>query len=213
MKKFLKPIAAAAIAVCVCLSLSACGNSEEQDLEKRLNALDGMSEEAERELEKGLNALDDENSAASENPQAAAAARYLAEKLYTFAKGGLARLAVSNEEVPDFNVYKYELMSEKSGKFETEINGKTKKVKYDLDKSDVYGEVKNYDIKYVTVTVDGVSCTYPEGADKVELVDAFANLAVTFSGIAPNSKVTVLGAILYANILPMSQAVCSTAIL
>lgn len=59
MKKILKSVTASAIFVCVCVSMSACGNFEEQNLENRLNALDGMSaEEAERELEQGLNALD-----------------------------------------------------------------------------------------------------------------------------------------------------------
>ena len=59
MKKILKSVTAAVLAACVCVSMSACGNSEEKDLEKKLNALDGMSaEDAEREIEKGLNALD-----------------------------------------------------------------------------------------------------------------------------------------------------------
>lgn len=195
MKRNIKSFAAAVMAVCVCITMSACGNSgtSEKDIENKLGQLDKMSaEDAEKEIEKGLAALD-EDTAASEDPQAAAAAEYLAEKIFSSAQGYINRLSIDNKPVPDFNEIKYELLEEKSGKFETEINGKKKKIKWNLDDSDVYGEVKNYHTKYVIVTVDGVSCTYPEGADKQEMVDAFENLTVTFSGTAPQSKVNISG--------------------
>lgn len=195
MKKSYKSIFAAFLAICTCVSLVGCGGGEpsEQDIENRLEQLDEMpDDEAEKEIEKALEALD-ENSTASEDPQAAAAAKYLAEKIFNSAQGYIDRISIDGKPVPDFNEIKYELLEEKSGKLEAEINGKKKKVKWDLDDADIYGEVRNYAVKYVTVTVDGVSCTYPEGADQLEIVDAFENLTVTFSGTAPRSKVTISG--------------------
>ncbi len=195
MKKSFKSVIAVFLAFCTCISMVGCSSGEptEKDIENRLNELDGMSaEEAEREIEKAWNDADG-NSAASEDPQAYAAAEYLAERLYTLSEIYLGKLAISAEPVPDFNEIKYELLDEKSGKFETEINGKKKKIKWNLDDADVYGEVKSYEPKFVTVTVDGVSCTYPKGADKIEMVDAFENLTVTFSGTAPQSKVSISG--------------------
>lgn len=187
---------AAVIAVCISIAMTACGSSEitERDIENNLDRLDEMSaEDAEKEIEKAWGDDGEKNAAVSEDSQAYAAAEYLAEKIYSASSAYLARLAISAEPVPDFNEMKYELFEEKSGKIETEINGKKKKVKWNLDDADVYGEVKNYQSKYVTVTVDGVKCTYPEGADKVETVDAFENLQVTFSGTAPQSKVSISG--------------------
>lgn len=61
MKNSYRSIFAAFLAVCTCISLVGCGGGEptEQDIENRLEQLDGMSaEDAEKESEKGLGELE-----------------------------------------------------------------------------------------------------------------------------------------------------------
>ncbi len=195
MKKSYKAIIAAVLVAFSVVSMAGCGN-EESDLESNLERLDQMdAADAEAEIEKGLQGLDG-GSTAEATSESAAIAQYLSKVLYVCAAGDLTEIGISNGTAPtDFNTYKYELLDETSGKIEAEIDGKTKKIKWNLDDADVYGKVdeKNFSCKYVTVTVDGVSYTYPEGADKKDYIDPFADLDVTFSGISPNSTVSLSG--------------------
>lgn len=64
MKKNYRSVFAAFLAIFTCASFVGCGGGEptEQDIENRLEQLDGMSaEDAEKEIEKGLGELDEAN--------------------------------------------------------------------------------------------------------------------------------------------------------
>lgn len=198
--KQVKSILAAALAFYMCLSMAGCGESKksiddmtEEDFEQALMEIDGMSDkEFEQRINSGSN-----NSASSESVETAAAS-YMAKLIHDCAASYSVKLQMSGQFLPeDFNILKNELISEgyfeKKGKFETTINGKSKKVKWNMDDADVTGKMNNGIIQYVTVTADGVSCTYPEGADKLEAVDAFSNLTVTFNGIYPDSSISISG--------------------
>lgn len=188
MKK-VKSILAAALALCMCFSMAGCGESKK--------SIDDMTEE---DFEQALIGMDnglDDNSESGESVEAAAAS-YMARTIYESLTIYSAKFLVSGQSISeDFNFLKNELISEgyfeKKGTFETTINGKTKKVKWNMDDAVVSGKLNNGAVQYVTVTVDGVSCTFPEGADKLEAVDAFSNLNVTFNGIYPNSSISISG--------------------
>lgn len=199
MKK-IKSILAAALAICMCLSMAGCDESKksiddmtEEDFEQVLMEMDGMSdEEFEQRINGGSN-----NSENTESVETATAS-YMAKLIYDGLSSYSVKLQMSGQSLSeDFNLMKDELISEgyfeKKGKFETTINGKNKKVKWNMDDASVSGKLNNGIVQYVTVTADGVSCTYPEGADKLEAVDAFSNLTVTFNGIYPDSSISISG--------------------
>lgn len=192
---------AAAMAICMCLSMAGCGEGKkdiddmtEEDFEQALMEMEDMSDE---ELEQRLNGSGGNIYADNESTEAAAAS-YMAQLIFNGLASHSVKLQMSGQSLSeDFNLLKDELISEgyfeKKGKFETTINGKNKKVKWNMDDASVSGKLNNGIVQYVTVTADGVSCTYPEGADKLEEVDAFADLTVVFNGIYPDSSISISG--------------------